>query len=464
MQPGPQTATLKTAGRGLILFSILFYLAARFGISLFSLQPANIALLWLPSGIGLILFLRYGWLAAPFFCLADYAANLDGMLGGAGRTPYVDTVLIVLCDLGQSWLASALFSRFVPKGLREGKDLLTFGFLVCLVPTMLSGFGIAAVLSFCGYIDWSEFLGFVRSLIFSDGLGILLVYPLVQAWQQSAPISRVALKWFLLGLPVLAAIGALAFRDYHGMIYFLLPVLLGLTVQVGLRGATLLLGMVVTGIIAHTAQHTGPFMTEAQPMDGYFSMMAFVYALTITVLAMAINHEQLAETHRSRETWRGRAEKDYLTGALTRLAFMEEAEKRYSDHSALVLLDLDHFKQVNDRYGHMIGDQALVRFAQLITGCLRQNDVLGRFGGEEFLVLLPQATGAQALAVAERIRKSWQETEIDCNGVMLQLTASLGIALRTKPETSLADLTQQADSALYQAKNEGRNRTMVWSA
>jgi len=275
----------------LLIFSGLYYVAGFFGISKFSLQPENIAVLWLPSGIGLIMWLRFGWFSAPVLFAIDYWINLDGMLNGGGRSPYVMTALITIFDLGQSWLASVLFKKFTPKGLIETRDLLTFGFLVCLFPTALSGIGIATVLSQGGYISAHETLGIIRSLIFSDGLGILLIYPLFQAWSQFHSLSRSAVLWFLMGLPVLTVAGVMAFIGYHGMIYFILPILLGLTVYVGMRGATILLGLVVTGIVAHTAQHTGPFATEANVMDGYFAMMAFVYSMTITVLALAINQK-----------------------------------------------------------------------------------------------------------------------------------------------------------------------------
>jgi len=140
---------------------------------------------------------------------------------------------------------------------------------------------------------------------------------------------------------------------------------------------------------------------------------------------------------------------------------MAEADRHYGPSSALIMLDLDHFKEVNDQYGHLAGDQTLVQFVQLIRGCLRQMDFLSRFGGEEFLILLPEATLAQAQSVAERIRKSCEERRLVCEGTSLSVTTSVGVALQNHKDESLSDLIEHVDRALYQAKHQGRNQVVV---
>lgn len=135
--------------------------------------------------------------------------------------------------------------------------------------------------------------------------------------------------------------------------------------------------------------------------------------------------------------------------------------QRYQDASALLFVDLDFFKDVNDVYGHLMGDQVLRTVAQTIRGCLRDVDVLARYGGEEFAILLPQTHLTGALTVAERIRRDIQALKMADDG-KLRITASLGIATLPNPAITTADeLVGTADAALYRAKREGRNRVQL---
>jgi len=159
---------------------------------------------------------------------------------------------------------------------------------------------------------------------------------------------------------------------------------------------------------------------------------------------------------------------DGLTGALSRRAFFaaveQEAERssRYGGKMSLMMIDLDHFKKVNDRHGHAAGDRALKLAAQAIRTGLRDIDALGRMGGEEFAVLLPQTTLAGAVEVAERLRKAVAAIAIpvDPQPMTVQLTVSIGVAERPDDETDFDRVLSRADAALYRAKEEGRNRVV----
>ncbi|SEH38928.1 sensor domain-containing diguanylate cyclase [Magnetospirillum fulvum] len=159
---------------------------------------------------------------------------------------------------------------------------------------------------------------------------------------------------------------------------------------------------------------------------------------------------------------------DDLTGALNRRAFFaaitQEAERagRYGGQMSLVMIDLDHFKQVNDRFGHAAGDRALKLAAQAMRTGLRDIDVLGRLGGEEFAILLPQTPLAGALDVAERLRAAIAQIAIpvDPAPTTIGLTASLGVADRQGNESGPDRILLRADAALYRAKDEGRNRVV----
>lgn len=139
---------------------------------------------------------------------------------------------------------------------------------------------------------------------------------------------------------------------------------------------------------------------------------------------------------------------------------LDEAKQSSSKFSILVF-DIDLFKQVNDTYGHSAGDYALIETSKTANKYVRDNDILGRVGGEEFLLILPNASVEEAYEVAERIRTAFQQDELIFEGNKFNLTASFGIAQLTAENQTFIELFQQADEALYKAKNNGRNQTVI---
>ena len=129
-----------------------------------------------------------------------------------------------------------------------------------------------------------------------------------------------------------------------------------------------------------------------------------------------------------------------------------------------MMIDIDHFKKINDQYGHQAGDQALVKVARAIHEALRTDDVLCRYGGEEFCVLLPNTNLNYAHQVGERIRNKIEKLEIRYEKHCIRLTASIGIAdLANSPKLSVMGLLGHADQALYTAKHQGRNCCVIFS-
>jgi diguanylate cyclase (GGDEF)-like protein len=183
-------------------------------------------------------------------------------------------------------------------------------------------------------------------------------------------------------------------------------------------------------------------------------------------------NEELAETQRqllraNRELKRNEAtirelmHTDALTGVGNRRRLDEalvtevDRSRRYGDAFCLLITDLDHFKEVNDRHGHAIGDEVLKRFAALLRDHCRQSDLVTRFGGEEFVLLLPDAHLENAVACAERIRQRLESQPLVQQ--VGRVTASFGVAMLAENEGG-GDLLRRADQALYRSKREGRNR------
>jgi diguanylate cyclase (GGDEF)-like protein len=135
---------------------------------------------------------------------------------------------------------------------------------------------------------------------------------------------------------------------------------------------------------------------------------------------------------------------------------------RYQKPLSLILLDIDHFKQVNDTYGHPLGDEVLRSLSRICEKNIRTADLVGRYGGEEFLVVLPETDEVEAVQIAERLRLATEEMRVASKNEDVQVTISLGVAtLVAEIDTNLEQLVKRADEALYQAKNSGRNRVVL---
>lgn len=157
--------------------------------------------------------------------------------------------------------------------------------------------------------------------------------------------------------------------------------------------------------------------------------------------------------------------KDALTGLSNRRAIMGELGSRfqlahrYGRPLSVILCDLDLFKKVNDTHGHPAGDAVLRTFAEIAAQTFREPDLVGRIGGEEFLVLLPETDVEGALVGAERLRRGLEATPVDIGGTLLRVTCSLGVAARRDEDPEPGALVGRADAALYKAKAAGRNRS-----
>jgi diguanylate cyclase (GGDEF)-like protein/PAS domain S-box-containing protein len=178
---------------------------------------------------------------------------------------------------------------------------------------------------------------------------------------------------------------------------------------------------------------------------------------------IAVN--DISDRKRLENELRRRATTDMLTGIANRAHFIEQAERefararRYGRPMAVLLLDVDHFKQVNDRHGHRVGDEALKSIAYHLMATLRLTDIAGRHGGEEFAALLPETDEDGALIVAERLRRRIAESPVTPEeGLVITLSVSIGVATLLPDDPDLDAAIARADIALYAAKNHGRNR------
>jgi diguanylate cyclase (GGDEF)-like protein len=183
-----------------------------------------------------------------------------------------------------------------------------------------------------------------------------------------------------------------------------------------------------------------------------------LYTIAIAFVLVAMAKERTELSHRNE------ARIDVLTGLANRRAFFKDAEELVrlqigrGRPVAVFLLDLDHFKRINDRFGHPTGDRVLRLFAQVTMANLRSSDLIGRVGGEEFGILLADANRDNAFLVAERLRTAFAAAAKMSDDLPVAATVSIGVAIIQDPREDLSSLLAKADKALYQAKARGRNR------
>jgi diguanylate cyclase len=183
-------------------------------------------------------------------------------------------------------------------------------------------------------------------------------------------------------------------------------------------------------------------------------------SVTASVLLGLFVQRELTQIEREQH-WKTDALTDALTGLPNRRAFERGIEGLRSPDSeaALLILDLDHFKVVNDTHGHAAGDHVLQRVSDILRSHTRNHDLLSRLGGEELAVLLPDTDSARAFQIAERLRRAIEMLDISWEGRSIAITASVGVALASGATPS-SELFVQADAALYAAKHNGRNRVV----
>jgi diguanylate cyclase (GGDEF)-like protein len=190
----------------------------------------------------------------------------------------------------------------------------------------------------------------------------------------------------------------------------------------------------------------------------YLALVA-VIAASLALLAYTL--------WRSRRRFRTQAQTDSLTGIANRRHFLDRAQQvakrtRHQPQTASVfVLDIDHFKLINDAYGHQAGDAAIRHVATCSSACLREGDVFGRIGGEEFAALLPATDAADAWKLVECIRQAIEQAPLDHHGDQIQITVSIGLTSGSLADDDIEGLIQRADKYMYRAKNEGRNRSFA---
>jgi diguanylate cyclase (GGDEF)-like protein len=231
--------------------------------------------------------------------------------------------------------------------------------------------------------------------------------------------------------------------------------------------SALTLGKIITVLEVALITAIYFYLGQVHTVDSIFSMVEFGRMMILFAPILLVGYVTTllaADVQYAHQELIMLSDTDELTGLKNRRAFKNELSNevkkaiRYKRAFSILMLDADNLKKVNDQYGHAIGDKLLITLAQTIQDSLRGTDVLARYGGDEFVVLLTETNDVRAVEVAERIRTAVENTSFSAEGERVSSTLSIGVACYPDDSEDSTDIINKADQALYESKRKGRNR------
>ncbi len=446
--------------RDVLIISAVVFLASLFGITT---RPVGfLAAFWPANALLLALFIRFPRLASPAGWIAATVGYLAADLVTGGDVP--KTVWLTVANL-IGVAAGFAMSRFLlvdERDLRRPRAML-YIFAICAVAALAACLvgGFASVRIF--QHDFITGAGFWFTTEFVNAA---IIVPLVLAAPSRKEFLEQARRHISFRALVPALLVVLSVALSHvlggpGIIAFPVPALLLCALSYSLFATALITLLVCSWQMIAIVGGFILFPMAGDMMEASLSVrlgIALVALGPLTVASVnAARNDLLASLNHA-------ASHDYLTDALSHSAFVAKATSMLNRLAAegrpvsTLMLDLDRFKAINDRYGHAAGDFVLKTFAGLVREVLRERDIFGRVGGEEFSIVLPDVTPEEARAIAERIRSQVAKTPVQLeDGRQLKVTVSVGLAF-SGTRGRLENMMREADGALYRAKESGRNR------
>lgn len=443
---------------GALLGSVSYYALARLGTALFALQPGNITILWLPIGAGVILVSSLGWRTLPLVAVAAFLFSWDGMAQADLTRQLLHVSVSAFADMLAAGLLVLGIGRFLPQGLRSIADLTRLVLVVALPAVGLSVLLITWNLQWGGYLTATQARALFATLLVADMLGLLLVVPGWMVWREGLRVQLRQLPPLLTSLVLMAAVLWFTFQVVPSAIHLVIFLLM----VVALRGSPLLsqslLVPTVIGVVVLFARvGSGPFAIGGEK-GSLWMLLTYLLSTVLLTIGASLQHRQLQREVEAAQHWLRLASLDSLTGLANRRAFDDLLQRQLQLWSrqrlslSLALLDIDHFKRINDQHGHVLGDAVLRAVAGLMREAIRSRDVVARFGGEEFAVLLISDDANDAVHCLQRLHQRLEQLHPE--GLHVTLSAGLTHARSgDTPEILIA----RADALLYEAKQGGRN-------
>ncbi|MDX9767759.1 MAG: diguanylate cyclase [Ectothiorhodospiraceae bacterium] len=486
-----------------IVTGLGYFLGAKLGVWA-SAMSEGISIFWPPNSVLLAALLLTRPKYWPLHLLAVIPAEIIADLPVFTLPQALNFAFVNIIEVT---LAAVLLRRVAdPFTLDRLRNVAYFG----LIAMFLASAG-AALLGAWVYLMTTDsdtsYWGFWQIWWFGDGLGLLIFTPLLLSWLGRLQVPATS-RVIEAGLLFLMTLGLCMFsfsaepyqvRGLPHLPLLLLPLPIWAAIRFGLRGASSIGLTIALVAIYHMQRGVGPFMGE-NPAEGVLRVQEYLFVVVFTSLAIAALLQELRDRNALLETSQGalrlaqreltsanlelehkvrertrelnevnvrlerQALTDVLTGIANRRHFMAQAEvevaraHRHDRPLSLLMFDIDHFKNINDEFGHANGDRVLVAVTQALHDTLRSGDLLARIGGEEFAVLLPDTDIDRAVDLAERLRQVVEATEVACDTRSIRVTISGGVAALCEADSNVEPILKRADDALYRSKANGRNR------
>ena len=456
-----RSQTLRRLGL-LLAIAAAYFVAGRLGLRFAVVNP-NATAVWPPAGIALAALLLAGYEVWPAIMAGAFLVHLST----TGSVPIA--VAIAAGNTLEGLLGAYLVNRFA-RGRRvmdRARDIFTLALLAGIVSTAVSATAGVLAISLDGQARWSDFGSIWLTWWLGDAVGDLVVAPAVLLWTlrprvhwtRRQTLEAVALLLCIGVVGIAVFDGLFPWRSRHYPLEFLcVPLLLWAAFRFEPREAATAV-LVLSGVaIAGTLAGFGPF---ARPTYG--ESLLLVQAFTgVTAIMTLVLAAAVAERREAEERLRRLAVSDPLTGLSNYRQLVQALETEIKRSSrtdrpfAVVLMDLDGLKTINDRFGHLVGSLALRRVAETLLGSCRGIDTAARFGGDEFALVLPETGDAAAWHVARRIAE-----RVSRDGEQPVISVSVGVAVHPRDGASLEGLLNAADRSLYDAKSRQRHRAQA---
>jgi diguanylate cyclase (GGDEF)-like protein len=446
-----QSGVLRRLGP-LLVVAAAYFISGKLGLRL-AFVNASATAVWPPAGIALAALVLYGYGLWPAILVSAFFVNFTTT--GAVAT----SAGIAVGNTLEALAGAYLVNRFAQgrRAFDRARDIFTFTLLAGLASTTLSAtIGVTAI-SFGGFAHWADFGIVWLTWWLGDATGTLVVAPAILLWgknprlkwDRTQMIEATALLLCVIVVTLAAFGGVFPSLKNYPLEFLCLPFFVWVAFRFGPREtATAILVLAVIAMWG-TLHGFGPFV-RGDRNESVLLLQAYMMVTSVTTLALAA---LVAERRQVEDRLRQLAVSDPLTGLANhrQLIYAVDAEIKRSHRTqrafALVLLDLDGLKVINDRYGHLVGSLAVCRVAEALFGSCRGVDTAARFGGDEFALVLPETDAEAAWRVARRVAQ-----RVAQDGEQPALSVSLGVAVYPQDGATADALLAAADRSLYESK------------
>ncbi len=442
--------------------AVVYFVAGKLGLQLAYVQASATAV-WPCTGLAVAALLVFGYRVWPGILIGAFLVNLT--TAGTVAT----SIAIAAGNTLEGLAGCYLVNRFArgKDAFERAQDIFKFALFAGMIATAVSATIGVATLAVAGFANWAAFGSIWCTWWLGDTVGAVTVTPLLLLWWENPSLrwtreQITELAFLFLGL---FATGWVVFgKPFHSELknypleYLCIPFLIWAAFRFGRRKAATALCALSMIAVWGTLHGYGPFARESQNMS-LLLMQAFMGIMAITILALAA---EVSEHKRAEERVRNLAVSDPLTGLANYRQMVEALEteiKRFGRNErpfVVLLLDLDGLKKINDALGHIAGSRALCRLADMLRLYSREMDTAARYGGDEFVLILPETDAEAARLVAQRISKRLAE-----DGEEPRISVSIGTAVYPGDGETVNEILGAADRDLYREKGVPKRRSLL---